>query len=172
MHVISPSTCRETPPRAWGRHGVQAVQLDKPRNTPTSVGKTNLWPGEYGAIRKHPHERGEDMLCTQVEIAAWETPPRAWGRPITLIVAGVAARNTPTSVGKTVVPDPINGSIRNTPTSVGKTQAAVRKKYGIGKHPHERGEDHRPQPEGAHKWETPPRAWGRQRQKNSCGLKS
>ena len=70
-----------------------------------------------------------------------ETPPRAWGRPMTR--SGVCA------------------GLRNTPTSVGKTGDGCGFGAVFWKHPHERGEDSA----GASlSWtlpETPPRAWGR-----------
>ena len=37
-------TCKETPPRAWGRHLVRAVKTESSRNTPTGVGKTPATP--------------------------------------------------------------------------------------------------------------------------------
>ena len=50
-----------------------------------------------------------------------ETPPRAWGRHALK--------------GSALAMD------RNTPTGVGKTVAGVGGKFGVGKHPHGRGED-------------------------------
>ena len=70
----------ETPPRAWGRLFAIFVVLKLPGNTPTSVGKTAT-PGSRGPhVRKHPHERGEDVLSCAHKLIMAETPPRAWGR--------------------------------------------------------------------------------------------
>ena len=114
--------------------------------------------------------------------AILETPPRAWGRLSEQTGVAVASRNTPTSVGKTIVPeleDLAEGEtpprawgrlvvvvvsedvVGNTPTSVGKTSVSSRRPRAREKHPHERGEDH---VKDACKFmlaETPPRAWGR-----------
>ena len=50
----------ETPPHAWGRRCLLTSLLRRDGNTPTCVGKTSLPGLKTGAIRKHPHMRGED----------------------------------------------------------------------------------------------------------------
>ena len=70
-----------------------------------------------------------------------ETPPRAWGRRDGVLSDTLAARNTPTCVGKT----PLIRSSR----------------IPIGKHPHVRGEDVKNELNSVGQQETPPRAWGR-----------
>ena len=72
-------------------------------------------------LKKHPHERGEDLSPARLLVVVLETPPRAWGR---LLMAEVEA------VG-----------VGNTPTSVGKTKDHYSQNQTYGKHPHERGED-------------------------------
>ena len=134
----------ETPPRAWGRPC-----------------------GDSGRVadgEKHPHERGEDQERLLHRDELMETPPRAWGRPCLFCRFRPGSRNTPTSVGKTAKEQAETGKIRNTPTSVGKTEVQVYGRGGTWKHPHERGED--PSGSTAHfrGRETPPRAWGRQKQ--------
>ncbi len=70
-----------------------------------------------------------------------ETPPRAWGRPISSDIMHLLPGNTPTGVGKTIF----------WPVAYLSKQ----------KHPHGRGED-KPQLEQVTlSLETPPRAWGR-----------
>ena len=70
----------ETPPRAWGRRGMnQKIKREK-RNTPTGVGKTRRSRGRAGRREKHPHGRGEDRVMASLSCFAMETPPRAWGR--------------------------------------------------------------------------------------------
>ena len=112
------------------------------RNTPTSVGKTHTEEAKESGQRKHPHERGEDDLCCLTGRLCLETPPRAWGRPVSIKSTVPLSRNTPTSVGKTrysllrcrlfgetpprawgrLTSFPANAfDTRNTPTSVGKT---------------------------------------------------
>ena len=74
-----------------------------------------------------------------------ETPPRAWGRRDGVLSDTLAARNTPTCVGKT----PLIRSSR----------------IPIGKHPHVRGEDEPLRNVFVPCSETPPRAWGRRQKR-------
>ena len=132
---------KETPPRAWGRPLLSVEDTRSDENTPTSVGKTPCPLFGGGFFWKHPHERGEDRSLYGSRYTEFETPPRAWGRPISQPVEA--------------------GLVRNTPTSVGKTPDAGRPSRLWQKHPHERGEDTssaKPLPSSV---ETPPRAWGR-----------
>ncbi len=91
----------ETPPRAWGRLTTHSIRQQKPRNTPTCVGKTSKVGKWYIVAKKHPHVRGEDNHNSPQYIPFTETPPRAWGRPWHSEVRKRTARNTPTCVGKT-----------------------------------------------------------------------
>ncbi len=75
-----------------------------------------------------------------------ETPPRAWGRRLSVIA--------------------YNGQTGNTPTGVGKTIHSRHGGTNIEKHPHGRGEDLIWYLRVHLGMETPPRAWGRQG--NSC----
>ena len=111
----------ETPPRAWGRRGGDGDKQDGWRNTPTGVGKTTCHNVVAACPRKHPHGRGEDERGYGTCWKKVETPPRAWGRPLILVVGTWAARNTPTGVGKTL--------------------CGYSATWGGGKHPHGRGED-------------------------------
>ncbi len=112
---------KETPPRAWGRHAEVILVLGEQRNTPTCVGKTIAVVEQRGAVAKHPHVRGEDPDVSAVLCAEGETPPRAWGRLLSLTVILVPPGNTPTCVGKT-------------PVTARLTEL-------FQKHPHVRGED-------------------------------
>ncbi len=91
----------ETPPRAWGRLTTHSIRQQKPRNTPTCVGKTSKVGKWYIVAKKHPHVRGEDVLRLSCTVFGWETPPRAWGRLFTDAATCIWAGNTPTCVGKT-----------------------------------------------------------------------
>ena len=91
----------ETPPRAWGRPIFQQTVRLSPGNTPTGVGKTDMSPRDFPAIRKHPHGRGEDFRDTNRRAMMLETPPRAWGRRQNVQRRVVIGGNTPTGVGKT-----------------------------------------------------------------------
>ena len=141
LQLVGHITMAETPPRAWGRRRGASRRGRAIRNTPTSVGKTIHLRLRRIVERKHPHERGEDHECRPAHERGPETPPRAWGRPASAILAATFSRNTPTSVGKTACPT----STRPMPR----------------KHPHERGEDMRRERMGGLSAETPPRAWGR-----------
>ena len=94
--------CRaETPPRAWGRVCPEGAAQGSRGNTPTCVGKTIPFSIAFLDMEKHPHGRGEDASSNSRYPANSETPPRAWGRPITIIKASHIFGNTPTGVGKT-----------------------------------------------------------------------
>ena len=101
MESLGASTGSETPPRAWGRLSCPTISNIQPRNTPTSVGKTNCRFNQRGHKRKHPHERGEDRSATSALGGHLETPPRAWGRRWACVHGIKDFGNTPTSVGKT-----------------------------------------------------------------------
>ena len=131
----------ETPPRAWGRRSTVRWCCPSSGNTPTGVGTTQANTGLAVHRQKHPHGRGDDTSLVTVWTRWPETPPRAWGRPDGL-----------TAIAQ------ITG---NTPTGVGTTASAALPPSWPQKHPHGRGDDaHRPYPTGAQA-ETPPRAWGR-----------
>ncbi len=135
----------ETPPRAWGRLILFHLFYASIRNTPTCVGKTPLSSRIWRTTQKHPHVRGEDTFHEPLPPKLQETPPRAWGRPKFFFV----------------LPSPSG----NTPTCVGKTLKQLAFKGGRQKHPHVRGEDPRHGPSKPAQRETPPRAWGRPRQR-------
>ena len=54
--------CQETPPRAWGRHDCDERTIQRRRNTPTGVGKTDTNGDQQKQAEKHPHGRGEDIF--------------------------------------------------------------------------------------------------------------
>ena len=131
----------ETPPRAWGRPLQVPITHFQIGNTPTGVGKTcNAYRISFTS-QKHPHGRGEDFSKKMLGKTLLETPPRAWGRPNIDTPERLAARNTPTGVGKTAMASDTRRLIR--------------------KHPHGRGEDIAAHIGRRKLGETPPRAWGR-----------
>ncbi len=132
---------KETPPRAWGRPIRRKPGYQIVRNTPTGVGKTNIFSHLMVGDKKHPHGRGEDDLNPFVREGHAETPPRAWGRRSYVFSPNNPGGNTPTGVGKT----------RQVPSS-----RTLRRK-----HPHGRGEDALVSLPMVWRAETPPRAWGR-----------
>ena len=131
----------ETPPRAWGRRTTARQKLKHLGNTPTCVGKTEHRAGKIRWQWKHPHVRGEDNGGGWGDAVGAETPPRAWGRLMS-------------------IPNP-DGVDRNTPTCVGKTFIMITSLRLDWKHPHVRGEDETGQRPCPDMTETPPRAWGR-----------
>ena len=114
-------TCRETPPRAWGRPTGEVRRARQVRNTPTCVGKTRSGRRATPRWRKHPHVRGEDRSSLMIISRLKETPPRAWGRR--------HFQQAHATVGG------------NTPTCVGKTAPGAHWRQIGWKHPHVRGED-------------------------------
>ena len=74
----------ETPPRAWGRLYQHHTSYRQFRNTPTGVGKTHRVFHDVAGDEKHPHGRGEDIAMQAKAMGYEETPPRAWGRPVTI----------------------------------------------------------------------------------------
>ena len=118
-----------------------ATSTSTARNTPTHVGKTGRHGAHVRLYRKHPHACGEDGRRHYYCVAPKETPPRMWGRPVSL--------------------HPIKSLDGNTPTHVGKTGHNPEKRLLRGKHPHACGEDRRHICAEVTSEETPPRMWGR-----------
>ena len=131
----------ETPPRTWGRLRPNLNHPQELGNTPTHVGKTLGLQRPRSPRWKHPHARGEDATAS----ASWshftETPPRTWGRLLTLAASSAGPGNTPTHVGKTWM-----------------YRLRARR---VKKHPHARGEDKEALLYCRSPEETPPRTWGR-----------
>ena len=131
----------ETPPHAWGRQSSLVIAPPTLGNTPTCVGKTHraAWRGRMS--EKHPHMRGEDPCGSFRPLSGIETPPHAWGRPVSIRWSCRIEGNTPTCVGKTY----------------GFSEATAPSE----KHPHMRGEDILGHVHPEIGQETPPHAWGR-----------
>ena len=141
LTISAASLSVETPPRAWGKPTFSSRHESGDRNTPTGVGKTGIQNHHRLSVWKHPHGRGENYLGLKAIVDASETPPRAWGKQIKRLRHQAERRNTPTGVGKTPAPIPLE---------------AVR-----GKHPHGRGENRTEKSISIPQPETPPRAWGK-----------
>ena len=111
------------------------------RNTPTYVGKTDIYRSDDWYEEKHPHVRGENCRSSCFCESGKETPPRTWGKRLSRLDNQVCGGNTPTYVGKT-----------------------EEKSLGFGaieKHPHVRGENRAYIPHSQPSEETPPRTWGK-----------
>ena len=105
------------------------------------MGKTPVYSVPGLIDQKHPHVHGEDKIYSVAISFGVETPPRAWGRPDDIGLGGIAFRNTPTCMGKTLL--------------------YSRHPANHKKHPHVHGEDPPAYKCGVFPVETPPRAWGR-----------
>ena len=155
----------ETPPRAWGRRVLAQHAKQLTRNTPTCVGKTKLKLRSTAHSRKHPHVRGEDLLCLPPGLNRRETPPRAWGRQLDRIAAEAAARvlrKHPHVRGEDRRGILSRSAPRETPPRAwGRLGGFHEAGRYFGKHPHVRGEDPKLDNPQSLRKETPPRAWGR-----------
>ena len=90
-----------TPPRAWGQLPAAAFQKRSYWYTPTCVGTTGDPANRLLASAVHPHVRGDNRGARKTSIAAYGTPPRAWGQPLRTPAPLRAERYTPTCVGTT-----------------------------------------------------------------------
>ena len=138
--VIVPAE-KGSPPHAWGRLVMATHAILKSRFTPTCVGKTWLLHMMIPLLVVHPHMRGEDLTrphSTRIHIGS---PPHAWGRQKLGIYGILAARFTPTCVGKTST------------LASGISFSSV--------HPHMRGEDVAALRVANGGNGSPPHAWGR-----------
>ena len=90
-----------SPPRVWGKRLHHPVFQPDQRFTPTRVGKT------YGLRRcrrkrtVHPHACGENGISLMPAYPGFGSPPRVWGKLLTLRHCVHHRRFTPTRVGKT-----------------------------------------------------------------------
>ena len=130
-----------SPPRAWGKRGVAVARWSGVRFTPTRVGKTMAGLAEGKSEPVHPHARGENYDGSAGGRGAPGSPPRAWGKPRSLI--------------------PDSSSPRFTPTRVGKTSPARSPGHSRAVHPHARGENAVLASRALRVSGSPPRAWGK-----------
>ena len=130
-----------SPPRAWGRRALLALQHRHERFTPTRVGTTPRSAPPAPAWAVHPHARGDDVIRPISKRAASGSPPRAWGRRCHQCQGRLRYRFTPTRVGTTFGRRPWG------------TCWAV--------HPHARGDDSGITAIDDTFRGSPPRAWGR-----------
>ena len=182
IYTVNTRCTWETPPHAWGRRSVFLWQFFPFGNTPTCVGKTPYPKCPEWRREKHPHMRGEDMPISVISTATPETPPHAWGRPLTpsfllrhqkkhphmrgedatpRAVISFGKETPPHAWGRRHIPGIFLAYIRNTPTCVGKTHPTEVGKRTAWKHPHMRGEDQVQMIQQLSDAETPPHAWGR-----------
>ena len=144
---LSAAAWHGSPPRVWGKLDGSMMISRCLRFTPTRVGKTPVGVTEAGAVAVHPHACGENSAVYRDQVQIIGSPPRVWGKHARRVFDPVAARFTPTRVGKTST------------VTVSPVFPAV--------HPHACGENHR-QPHGLRAdGGSPPRVWGK---RAGCGL--
>ena len=90
----------------WGKDCLELVKAQGQRNTPTCVGKSKPRPVRRDLHREHPHVCGEKFQVRYGHRVTQGTPPRVWGKEMTLSDHDKAVRNTPTFVGKSREKDP------------------------------------------------------------------
>ena len=156
--------------------------VGKSGNTPTCVGKTQLFGQYRWNDRKHPHVRGEDPLCAALHQHDHGNTPTCVGKTLQDRASGLGkgkhphvrgedkrkqerSRRTletpPRAWGRPEAALAASWLSGNTPTCVGKTAQRPFRHARRQKHPHVRGEDSRADALSGRAWETPPRAWGR-----------
>ncbi len=131
-----------SPPRAWGRRGRPGEPARPLRFTPTCVGTATPSNRTRRVGTVHPHVRGDGISNVNAAIAAYGSPPRAWGRPVSTRAPGPPNRFTPTCVG---------------------TASGLSSLVGLPPvHPHVRGDGRFLDRRHVISLGSPPRAWGRQ----------
>ena len=88
-----------SPPRVWGRSPVSSSVGEGARFTPTRVGTIFLRRFFYLFVTVHPHACGDDASAATSARARGGSPPRVWGRLVSLGGRPGPGRFTPTRVG-------------------------------------------------------------------------
>ncbi len=88
-----------SPPRAWGRQGLELLPFLCGRITPTGVGTAASRTAREPANGDHPHGRGDGSITRSPRESVSGSPPRAWGRPTAIRPKLMSLRITPTGVG-------------------------------------------------------------------------
>ncbi len=130
-----------SPPRAWGRPAGIANRPERERITPTGVGTALRRNWRSRSRPDHPHGRGDGAVSANHWMAAFGSPPRAWGRLVSSRCPRGPGRITPTGVGTALRR---NWRSRSRPD-----------------HPHGRGDGTACPMGGNSAGGSPPRAWGR-----------
>ncbi len=132
-----------SPPRAWGRRVLLGTLPGGLRITPTGVGTAAASWWRTRSRADHPHGRGDGRFRSPALESPVGSPPRAWGRPSSLLLG----RSVP----------------RITPTGVGTAPRRPRRAASAQDHPHGRGDGGLRQESGRGERGSPPRAWGRRK---------
>ncbi len=130
-----------SPPQAWGRRTVVTASRLVLRFTPTGVGTAITGLAISHPHPVHPHRRGDGRRATDAGRCPAGSPPQAWGRQSSVVVAKIKGRFTPTGVG----------------TAPQQPQ----RRLSDPVHPHRRGDGCLHAPPRYWKLGSPPQAWGR-----------
>ena len=144
---------RGSPPPAWGSHDDARPAAQRPRFTPTRVGKPDPPYTHRQHMPVHPHPRGEASRAFFWAVMIAGSPPPAWGSPSRRMNRTRYRRFTPTRVGKPL------SSIRQHPA------VAV----AVAVHPHPRGEAGVALGTTGSSYGSPPPAWGSRRVTSQTG---
>ncbi len=182
-----------SPPRAWGRGHGHLERHRSLRFTPTCVGKGTPGVTPDAPTAVHPHVRGEGSAGEEIGDGSFGSPPRAWGRAAILPGRALTREVHPHVRGEgRSAPTPpacrrgspprawgrahrvrLATSIpRFTPTCVGKGPRRTVGHRHQAVHPHVRGEGDGAQGVTTTWVGSPPRAWGRVREKHIVALVS
>jgi len=69
-------------------------------DTPTCVGKSQVFARLGMGQEGHPHVCGEELVASFLLLVPAGTPPRVWGRDLQSYTPKPSLRDTPTCVGK------------------------------------------------------------------------
>ncbi len=150
-----------SPPRAWGQHIADGLDLVAERFTPTRVGTTSTSLCLVPGIAVHPHARGDNSASTttgrlrngspprawgQRSRRIWLTddngsPPRAWGQRAPSAVLSPRSGSPPRAWGQRDGNSASNRLTDFTPTRVGTTYWGILTDAVRAVHPHARGDN-------------------------------
>ena len=115
IHQVHPHVCGEnglgldcyygyegSPPRVWGKPAMLVYRWQRPRFTPTCVGKTYAKRVCWQQPEVHPHVCGENLPNFERGISSVGSPPRVWGKQFLPAASASYSGFTPTCVGKTL----------------------------------------------------------------------
>ncbi len=150
-----------SPPRAWGRRTNIGIGPIWKRFTPTCVGTAaeETCPPRHSSV--HPHVRGDGIRCCVVTGYVYGSPPRAWGRRLTMGGCVGWTGFTPTCVGTAAGSENMACAISVHPHVRGDGPRPYARSATAPVHPHVRGDGGWQREHGLCDLGSPPRAWGR-----------
>ena len=151
-----------SPPRVWGK---SFSHIEKSRTiwfTPTCVGKMYLRRSGLPKEPVHPHVCGENLSERTRRDPRTRFTPTCVGKMPKQVTSTVSIAGSPPRVwGKCLSVPTVNGNGRFTPTSVGKMYRHWRQPHPRPVHPHVCGENDRSRAMLRPIFGSPPRVWGK-----------